>query len=288
MIEIPPFEIHSVVTGKMRLDGGAMFGIVPKVMWEKSSDVDELNRIAMTTRTLLAIDRDANRVILVDTGCGSKWSPKMAQRYGLQIDHQAIPNALGELGLSTKDVTDIVVTHLHFDHNGGLTQWYDQPDDKTTLCFPSAMHWVHRRHFEHANSPHTKDKASYIPADFNDLAQATNVTFLDGEHPTSPIEGLSWWVSHGHTPYQLHPIFGNKKQQLIFCGDIIPTIAHLRLPWVMAYDMKPITTIAEKEWINQQGIKEGWLLAFPHDPEHGGVIIDGKATRPVVAQSLDL
>ncbi len=288
MIEIPPYEIHSIITGHVRLDGGAMFGVVPKVLWDKVCDVDEHNRILLATRTLIAIDRKASRLILVDTGCGTKWDPIAADRFAIRYDENAIPNALANLDLSTDDVTDIIITHLHFDHNGGLTQWYDEPGEATTLRYPKAIHWLHRKHFDHASHPHTKDKASFIKADFAALARADNLRFLEGNQPESSIDGLSWWVSHGHTPFQLHPIFGNDSKRLIFCGDIIPTIAHLRLTWVMAYDLRPTTTIAEKEWINGHGVREGWILTFPHDPTHGGVAIDGTAARPVVSNQIQL
>ncbi|MCH8852157.1 MAG: MBL fold metallo-hydrolase [Planctomycetes bacterium] len=288
MLPIKPFELYSVVTGTIRLDGGAMFGIVPKVLWEKVSDVDDRNRILLATRTVVAVDRSGGRVILVDTGCGSKWVPEEADRYGITVRPTAIDDALSAIGLSTEAVTDVVITHLHFDHNGGLTDWFDDPGGRTQLRYPQARHWVHRQHWEHAHQPHAKDRPSFLKQDFSLLADAGVLEFIDGDQPASPFEGIEWFVSHGHTPFQLHPIFGTDAPRLLFIGDIVPTVAHLRLSWVMAYDLHPLTTIDEKRAVYRRWLADGLLLAFPHDREVGGVALDGTIERPIVARTLAL
>ncbi len=288
MLRIDPYEITSVVTGTIRLDGGAMFGVVPKVLWSEVADVDELNRIRLSTRTLLAIDRTRRRVILVDTGCGAKWAPEQAQRFAIQHDPTAIDRHLQTLGLSTNDVTDVVLTHLHFDHNGGLTDWVDEREGPTLPRYPNAKHWVHKGHWEHAHRPSFKDKASFLIEDYLCLGDAGVLCFVEGDHPAPPFEGLEWFVSHGHTPSQLHPVFGFGEQRLLFTGDLVPTVAHLRLGWVMAYDVQPMRTIEEKRIVFNHGLDEGWLLAMPHDPSTGGVAIGGTVERPVVVRSLDL
>lgn len=288
MLRIDPFELYSVVTGTIRLDGGAMFGVVPKVLWEKVADPDELNRIPLTTRTLLAVDRSQGRVMLVDTGCGTKWAADQAKRYAVQHDAEAIPGALNSIGLSSDDVTDVVITHLHFDHNGGLTYWYDEPGGPTRLRYPKARHWVHRTHWEHARKPSAKDRASFLPEDFEALADGGVLRFVEGNDPEGPFDGVEWLVSHGHTPCQLHPILGTSAERLLFTGDLVPTVAHLRLGWVMAYDVLPLTTITEKEAIYLRCFDQGLLLAFPHDPLLGGVAIDGTAERPIVTRTLPL
>ncbi len=288
-MEVGPYVIESVVTGTIRLDGGAMFGVVPKVLWDKVSDVDEHNRILLATRTLLAIDRASGHVILTDTGCGTKWTPQKADRYAISYDPAAIPRALQTHGLGAEDVTDVIVTHLHFDHNGGLTEWVDDPDGPTSLCYPRATHWIHKQHWEHAHDPYLKDRASFLREDFSALEGFEGLHLVDTDEPTPPFEGMGWFVSHGHTPYQLHPIFGGETgQQLLFSGDIVPTIAHLPLPWVMAYDVDPLATIREKETIYDRCLGKGLTLAFPHDPKVGGVAIAGTNRRPIVAQTLPL
>ncbi|MGB2985237.1 MAG: MBL fold metallo-hydrolase, partial [Phycisphaerae bacterium] len=252
------------------------------------TDVDDLNRILLATRTLLAVDRSQGRVMLVDTGCGTKWAPDQAERYAVQYDPDAIPSALKAIGLSEDDVTDVVITHLHFDHNGGLTYWYDEPEGPTRLRYPKAHHWVHRTHWEHANDPHQKDRASFPSEDFVVLGDAEVLQFVEGDQPDPPYDGVEWLISHGHTPCQLHPIFGTGHHRLLFVGDLVPTVAHLRPSWVMAYDVAPLTTISEKETINRRCLEEGWLLAFPHDLEVGGVALDGTVERPIVARTLPL
>lgn len=288
MIQIGDFDIHSVRTGSLWLDGGAMFGVVPKVLWCKSSDVDEQNRIPLATRSIVARNRVDGRIVIADTGCGSKWSPKEAEKYRVQFDPGAISKQLHIWGADENAVTDVVVTHLHFDHNGGLTDWYDDPGGKTVLRFPRARHWIHRRHWEHAQQPHAKDRASFLSEDFAALEQAGVLHFVDGDRPTCDIPGMEWFISHGHTPYHLHPVLASGDAKLIFVGDLIPTSAHLRLAWVMAYDMQPRTTIDEKDSLLSNAIREGHVLAFAHDPKHQAVRIDGEANRPIISEVVDL
>jgi len=284
MIFVDPFEIRSIVTGWFRLDGGAMFGVVPKELWSDRVDVDERNRIKLAMRTLLAIDRAAGRVVLVDTGAGTKWDPKSADRFAIDYDGQAIERALAEEGLSGDEVTDVVVTHLHFDHNGGLTEWADGPGGETRLRFPRARHWLHEAHWKHARRPTPKDKASFLPVDLSGLEDA--LTLLTGDAPADPMLGVSWFISHGHTPFQIHPVFGAGESKLIFTGDVIPTTNHISLPWVMAYDLLPVSTISEKQMIYARCRSGETCLAFPHDPELSGVTLDAGADRPTMEQGL--
>lgn len=287
MIRAGRYELHSIVTGRIRLDGGAMFGVVPKVLWESLCDVDPLNRIDLVTRTLLAVDREADRVILVDTGCGSKWTPKMAERYGVQSDPNAIDRALHTLGLDRTRVTDVVVTHLHFDHNGGLIDRAGGADGESVLRYPQARHWIHPEQWAHALSPHLKDRASYIADDFASLADAGVFVFVE-EGGMGPAPEFEWFLSHGHTPFQVHPILGRGRERVLWAGDLVPTTAHLRLTWVMAYDIEPLRTIEEKKRIFEMCFRDGVRLALPHDPRVGGVALEGTAERPIVSVALDL
>jgi glyoxylase-like metal-dependent hydrolase (beta-lactamase superfamily II) len=265
-----------------------MFGVVPKVLWAGLTTPDERNRIPLATRTLLAVDRGTRRVVLVDTGCGTKWAAREAERYAIQHDAAAIPTALRSLGLNMDDVSDVVVTHLHFDHNGGLTEWVGEAGGATRLVFPNARHWLHERHEAHAREPHLKDRASFLPEDFAILADSKCLSRVHGNNPSPPFEGMEWLVSQGHTPFQLLPCFVAGDQRLQFVGDLFPTVAHLRPTWVMAYDVEPMRTIDEKSSIVRNCLKSGVLLAFAHEPGCAAVKIEGPVERPIVVQSLDL
>lgn len=288
MIRVGRYEISSVVTGHCRLDGGAMFGVVPKVLWQKTEDVDEHNRILLAMRTLVAVDRDRGRVILVDTGAGDKWTPEEADRYAVENHGNALPAALAGMGLSASDVTDVVITHAHFDHCGGLTEWTDQPGGATRVRFDRACHWVHEKHWRQANEPTERDRASFLKRDFEVLEEAGVLHPVEGEDPPPPFDGVRWILSHGHTPYLLLPWFEDDHHPLLFTGDMIPTSSHLRPPWVMAYDLYPVTTLEEKQKVLAQCRDQGLWLAFPHDRNMGGAALRVEGGKVGVEKALDL
>ena len=288
MLTIEPYEIESVVTGHLRLDGGAMFGVVPKVLWKSRVDVDEDNRILLATRTLLAVHRTERRVVVVETGCGSKWSAEQRERYAVAHDANALDRALSARGLSRADVTDVVITHLHFDHNGGLTEWADEPGGATKLAFERATHWVHARQWAQALSPGPRDRASYRREDFAPLIDHPRLALVEGDEPACPIPGMTWLVSQGHTPYQLQPVFGDGPRKLVFVGDMVPTVNHLPVAWGMAYDLEPVATVAEKQRLYERCQAEELVLAFPHDPEHAAVLLDTRTGKPIVTESVAL
>ncbi len=284
MLSIGRYQIQSIVTGTFRLDGGAMFGVVPKVLWSKATPPDEENRIALATRTLLMVDQAAGRIFITDTGCGTKWRPEDAKRFAIEHDGAAITRALHSLGAGEDEVTDVIVTHLHFDHNGGITDWADETRTRAVPRYPKARHWIHRRQWEHANHPTPKDRASYCVEDFKAIEEAGLFHFVEGDPPPSPFDDLELFLSKGHTPYQILPKVSGGGKIILFTGDAIPTSAHLRVPWVMAYDLYPLTTIAEKELMLKMAIEQGALLAFPHDPQIGIASIGGSIDRPVIKE----
>jgi glyoxylase-like metal-dependent hydrolase (beta-lactamase superfamily II) len=285
MLTCGPYELTSVVTGTFRLDGGAMFGVVPKVLWAPRMDVDDANRVLLAMRTVVAIDRSGGRVVLVDTGAGTKWAPEQGDRFAIRHDAGAIARALASRGLTPNDVTDVVVTHLHFDHNGGVTEWVDADRRETRLCFPRARHWLHARHWAHAHAPTLKDRASFLPEDFQALEGSDAVQFVGDPAPRGPFDGLEWLVAEGHSPAQLLPIFRGADRRILFTGDMVPTTRHLPLPWVMAYDLRPMTTIDEKREAYRRCLEDGWLLALPHDPEVGFIELGGTPDRPTIART---
>lgn len=288
MLEVGPWQIASIVTGHVRLDGGAMFGVVPRVLWEKVAPPDELHRILLATRTLVALHRRAGRIVLVDTGCGSKWPADKARRYGVEPIPGAIDQALARQGADPADVTDVIATHLHFDHCGGMTEWAQDPGGPARLRFPKARHWVHRRHWARACAPTLRDRASFVVEDFAALEPAGALALVDGGPGPSPIAALSWEISDGHTPGQLLPRFhgGDGAADLLFIGDLCPTAAHLPPTWVMAYDLEPLKSLDERLATYARWRESAFSVAFPHDPRHGIVTLAFDKDRPRVDQVL--
>ncbi|MCP4589709.1 MAG: MBL fold metallo-hydrolase [bacterium] len=288
MISVGRFEVFSVINGHIRLDGGAMFGVVPKVLWQKKAAADGVNRILLAMRTLVAVDRERREVILVDTGAGDKWLAEDAERYAVTHDSAAIPDALEPYGLGAADVTDVIIAHLHFDHAGGMTGWKDQPGGDVEVRFPQARHWVHERHLAHARKPTPRDRASFILHDFEALDRAGLIRGVSGDRPDPPFDGIRWFVSQGHTPYQLLPWFEDDDAPLLFVGDMIPTAAHLPPAWVMGYDLYPLATLEEKQRVLHLCAEQNLRLAFPHDPDAGGIEVAMKNNRPSPGPALDL
>jgi len=287
MIRIGNFEICSVVTARFRLDGGAMFGVVPKVLWSKSEDVDDLNRIALVARSLLAVDRAHGRVVLVDGGMGDKWSTTEQQRLNLCVYPDAISDALSRFGLGEDDVTDVVMTHLHFDHSGGLSVW-DRPAEVSSDApmawprFRHASHWIHERQWQHAHHPTERDRASFLHQDFACFEHFDRFQIVTDETSASPSDGIRWLVSDGHTPGQLLPMFHDDKQALLFAGDLVPTASHLPTARGMSYDLHPLQLIEEKRRVLEHCVSEGLGLVFPHDRLVAGGWVDVSGKRPKV------
>ncbi len=287
MIEIGPYQIYAIETGRFRLDGGAMFGVVPRVLWERQIKPDELNRIQLAMRSLLAIDRTAGRIILVDTGAGSKWSADEIERFAFEIEDDPLGKGLRSHGLCDDDITDVIVTHLHFDHNGGLTVWEDAGAERARPRFAKAKHWLHAQHYAHATSPTPRDRASFYQRDIKPIAESGLLELVEGDQPESPIANVSWFLASGHTPYQMLPRFFDHRASLQYVADLIPTAAHLPIPWVMAYDNEPLKTMAEKQRILRDCAEHNLMLFFEHDPQVGAARIDVSGKRPKVREAVD-
>lgn len=275
-------ELVSVSDGFFALDGGAMFGVVPRPLWETKLAPDARNRVRLAARCLVAIDRDAGRVILVDDGLGAKLAPRRADILALDRSAGGLDGGLAALGLSRDDVTDVLLSHLHFDHAGGTTR--RAADGKLELSFPRATHHLQRRAWQTAHAASEKDAGSFVAEDFELLQHSNQLHLLDGEAALFPDVELI--VSEGHTAGQQLPRFRGDGTHLTFCGDVIPTHAHLRPSWVMAYDLQPVTTVEEKKVLLAEALEDGGVLAFEHDPGMAGCRLGEEDGRPVFREAV--
>lgn len=261
-----PFKLYAIEAGRFRLDGGAMFGIVPKPLWSRSIPSDETNRIPLAMRLLVIRDERTTpaRVVVVDTGIGDKFADKQRQQFAIEAPEGGLLEALAAGGIDPATVTDVVLTHLHFDHSGGATT--RQASGAFTATLPHATHHVQRRQWTWAQHPTERDQGSYRPDDYSALAAGGALHLLNGT--TELLPGLSLIVSEGHTTGQQHVLLdGGSDGKLLYCADLIPTHAHVRLPWVMGYDLFPLTTLEEKKHLLRRGLDEDWTLFFEHDAE---------------------
>jgi len=258
-MKIGKYDLYSVETSEFGLDGGAMFGIIPKPVWEKKVSADELNRVNMVTRSLLLVSDE--KKILIDTGNGTKWEEKYKQIYDINTDQYNIEKSLGKYGFSSEQITDVICTHMHFDHIGGNTKI---KSGEVVPTFPNAKYWISEENWKLANHPSQKDAGSFIEHDWKVLAENQMIEIIDGREPF--IEGIETIITHGHTPGLLHPIVSDGSNKLFYGADIFPMVAHIPIPWVMAYDVQPVVTMEEKQKLLQKMEREDWILFFEHDP----------------------
>ena len=271
-----PFRLDSVVSGRFALDGGAMFGVVPRTLWEREMAPDSCHRIPLVTRSLV-IQSD-RRTILVDAGPGQRWSQKAKAIYGISVEEDVVTN-LAAHGIDREAVTDVVITHLHWDHVGALVQ------EDGTLTFPRAVHHVQRRNWKWAHTPSERDRRSFRLEDLDPLEESGRLHFIEGE--TELIEGVALLPTEGHTVGQQLVRVTGEDGTVLHCADSIPTAAHVRLAWGMGYDLYPITVIEEKKQILAQALEFGWILFFPHDPRHAACTVREEAGQVVVDRYFD-
>ena len=258
-MRIGDYDLYSIETSEFSLDGGAMFGIVPKPIWEREAPSDALNRIDMVTRSLLLCSDE--KKILIDTGNGTKWEEKYRDIYNIDTTRYNIESSLTKYGFSADDITDIINTHLHFDHAGGNTKI---DDGSIVPTFPNAKYWVTKEHWELANHPSQKDSGSFIEHDWKVLAENGMIETVNGNEPF--IKGIDSYITQGHTAGLLHPMISDGTKTLFYGADIFPLAAHISIPWVMAYDVQPVVTMKEKEILLPKMQDEEWILFLEHDP----------------------
>ncbi len=265
-LTIGDYELHPVPTGEFGLDGGAMFGTVPKILWERSNPADDKNRIKMEARGLLL---KGKKNILIDCGNGSdfvekygeKLGPKFAEIYKIDSDSASLLGSLKKQGLSPENIDMVILTHLHFDHAGGGTM---ARNGKLVPTFPNAKYVVQKQNLAIAQKPNMREKASYYSANFQPLLDAHVLNLLDGPSDIAP--GVSTWISNGHTQAHQMVKITDGINTVIYCGDVVPTSSHVRLPWIMGYDLNPLLLIEEKTKYLGQACKDNAYLFFEHDP----------------------
>jgi glyoxylase-like metal-dependent hydrolase (beta-lactamase superfamily II) len=267
-LNIAGYQVCPVPTGIFGLDGGAMFGTVPKVLWQKTNPADEQNRIQMEARALLL--KSAEKNILIDTGNGSdfvtkygdKLGNKFAEIYAVEQNGPTLLSSIKKYGLNPEDITDVILTHLHFDHAGGATT---EKNGKLVPTFPNAKYHLQRKNLENAQNANLRERASYYPANFQPLVDSQQLQLIDGDQ-RNYLPGISLKVSNGHTVGHQVVIIEDESTALFYCGDVVPTSSHVRSAWVMGYDLNPLLLIEEKQQLLEKAQHKKTYLYFEHDP----------------------
>lgn len=270
-MQLGDFELISLSDGDFRLDGGAMFGVVPKPLWERRAPCDEKNRIFLSMRPLL-VTTPTQRV-LIDAGCGNKMSDKEAAIYGFDrarnLDH-----ALAAAGLTAADIDIVIASHLHFDHAGGFTA---RVDGQIVPRFPNARYKIRRDEYIDATHPHERNRASYFAENYVPLVDAGVVDFIEADGEVLP--GISVWRTGGHTMHHQLIKIESGGRTAVFPADLMPTAAHVDEPWIMAYDLYPMDTLAYKRTFVREAIAGEYVIFFEHDPTMAAGIIREEAGK---------
>lgn len=258
-MKIGKYKLFSIHNGFISLDGGAMFGVVPKPLWEKTNPADSRNRTKLATRSLLISSGTKN--ILIDTGMGNKSDEKSKDIYNVDQNDNSLEKSLSINGFSADDITDVILTHLHFDHCGGSTII---ENGKLVPAFKNAKYYVSEKNFEWASNPSEKDKSSYLKENFIPLAEAGVLNFISEKYFDDGIEFIE---INGHTFGQNIIKISDSSKTLLYCADLFPFRSHIPLPYIMGYDLQPLKTLEEKKKILPAAVDEKWIFFYEHDPE---------------------
>ena len=275
------FRLFTVETGRFQLDGGSMFGVVPKTLWSRHFESDEKNRILMAARSLLVHSAETGRAYLIDTGIGHKFDRKFSDIYSIDYSDFSLEQSLAAHGFLASDITDVIFTHMHFDHCGGAVA--RRSGGSLHLTFSGARHWVHRAHWENVKNPNEREASSFLTENIQPLEESGLLQFVEDGHSYEP--GFGILTVDGHTPGQQLPLLSDGGRQLLFAADLIPTAAHLPLPWIMGFDTRPLVTFEEKKRVLSRCQRDGVLLYLQHDPYHELIRIGGRPGRPSVEWS---
>ncbi|HEY5749770.1 MAG TPA: MBL fold metallo-hydrolase [Chryseolinea sp.] len=254
-------NLHVIDTGFFKLDGGAMFGVVPKSIWQKTNPANDQNLCNWAMRCLLI--QDGNRTILIDNGLGTKQDAKFFSHYFLNGD-ATLQSSLHHAGFEPADITDMFLTHLHFDHCGGGVE---RRGDKLELAFPKAQYWSNADHWQWAIQPNAREKASFLKENILPMRESGHLKFVD-IHAPSPFSSFDIHCVSGHTDKMMIPMIRYKNKVICFMADLLPSVGHIPLPYVMGYDTRPLITLEEKERFLNEAATHGYVLFLEHDPEN--------------------
>lgn len=252
-------NLHVIDTGFFKLDGGAMFGVVPKSIWQKNNPADEKNLCSWAMRCLLI--EDGNRLILIDNGIGKKQDENFLRHYFLHGDGE-LHISLKKAGFSVNDITDVFLTHLHFDHCGGSVEL---ESGKPRMTFPNAQYWSNEQHWKWATQPNAREKASFLSENILPIKESGQLTMIAPDQP-SPFPQMGIFYACGHTDYMMIPMIRYKEQTICFMADLLPSTGHIPLPYVMGYDTRPLITLEEKGSFLSEAALNKYILFFEHDP----------------------
>jgi glyoxylase-like metal-dependent hydrolase (beta-lactamase superfamily II) len=254
-------RLHVINTGFFKLDGGAMFGVVPKSIWQKTNPADDSNLCTWAMRCLLV--EDGKNLMLIDNGIGDKQDSKFLSHYHLHNGMGAV-SELSRQGFTPEDVTDMFLTHLHFDHCGGGVRY---ENGKTVLSFPAATYWSNEDHWKWATRPNPREKASFLKENILPMAESGQLRFIDAKG-VSPFSSIEIAYMDGHTDKMMIPKIKYKSHTICFMADLLPSVGHIPLPYVMGYDTRPLITLEEKEKFLNEAADHGYILFLEHDPIH--------------------
>lgn len=281
-------KLYPIETGNFKLDGGAMFGVVPKTIWNKTNPADENNLIDIAARCLLI--EDGKRLILIDTGMGNKQSEKFFGYYSLWGTH-SMDKSLGKYGFHRDDITDVFLTHLHFDHCGGCVQW-NKSKTGYELAFKNATYWTNKNHWEWATKPNIREKASFLSENILPLQESGQLHFIKSPETdfTQKSElGFGIFFVDGHTEKMMIPHIQYQDKTICFMADLIPTVGHLTLPYVMGYDTRPLLTMPEKSNFLNAAANNNYYLFMEHDAHHEIITVENteKGVRMTAVHSCE-
>lgn len=252
-------KLYPIETGNLKLDGGAMFGVVPKVMWQKAYPADENNLCNWSMRCLLFVDGD--RKILIDNGIGNKQDEKWLTHYYLNGD-DTLEASLAKAGESPENINDVILTHMHFDHCGGSVKWnYDKSGYE--LAFPNATYWTSRKQYDWAINPNRREKASFLKENILPIEESGKLNLIEDEGEFIP--NITFKMYNGHTEGQVIPHIKINGKTVVFMADLLPATAHIPMPWIMAYDTRPLLTLKDKDRFFEDALKNNYILFFEHD-----------------------